>query len=128
MIHIVRASLPEWNRTLEEANMNKISRRDFLKGSVLVTGAAIVWSTIVPSSVFGADAPSNRITIGCIGTGGQGSGNMRGFNAKSDCQVVAVCDVDANLNEEGIADMPIKSYLRCVINPGTHQISVSTVR
>jgi predicted dehydrogenase len=72
-----------------------VTRRDFLKGSAIVTGAAIVWPTIVPSSVFGADAPSNRITIGCIGTGGQGGSNMKGFKAKSGCQVVAVCDVDA---------------------------------
>jgi len=76
-----------------------VNRRDFLKGSALVTGAAIVWPTIVPSSVFGADAPSNRITMGCIGTGGQGSSNMKGFNAKSGCQVVAVCDVDAGHRE-----------------------------
>ena len=72
-----------------------VNRRDFLKGSALVAGAAIVWPTIVPSSVFGGDAPSNRIAIGCIGTGGQGSSNMKGFNAKSGCQVLAVCDVDA---------------------------------
>jgi len=76
-------------------NSTTVSRRDFLKGSALLTGAALAWPTIVPSSVFGANAPSNRIAMGCIGTGGQGSGNMRGFNAKSDCQVVAVCDVDA---------------------------------
>jgi len=76
-----------------------VNRRDFLKGSALVTGAAIVWPTIVPSSVFGTDAPSNRITMGCIGTGGQGSSNMKGFNAKSGCQVVAVCDVDAGHRE-----------------------------
>jgi len=72
-----------------------VTRRDFLKNSALATGAAIALSAIVPSSVFGADAPSNRITMGCIGTGGKGSSNMRGFHAKSDCQVVAVCDVDA---------------------------------
>ena len=76
-----------------------VSRRDFLKGSALAAGAAIVWPTIVPSSVFGTNAPSNRITMGCIGTGGQGSGNMRGFNAKSGCQVIAVCDVDAGHRE-----------------------------
>jgi hypothetical protein len=76
-----------------------VTRRDFLKSSALVTGAAIALPTIVPSSVFGAIAPSNRITMGCIGTGGQGSSNMKGFNAKSDCQVVAVCDVDASHRE-----------------------------
>jgi len=76
-----------------------ISRRDFLKGSSLTAVTAVTLPTIVPSSVFGAEAPSNRIMMGCIGTGGQGSGNMRGFNAKSDCQVVAICDVDSGHRE-----------------------------
>jgi len=76
-----------------------VTRRDFLKNTAYATGAAIVLPAIVPATVFGADAPSNRITMGCIGTGGQGSGNMRGFHAKSDCQVVAVCDVDAGHRE-----------------------------
>ncbi len=70
-------------------NKCKLDRRNFLKASALVAVPAIV-----PSSVFGAYAPSNRITIGCIGVGGQGSGNMRGFIAKNDSEVVAVCDVD----------------------------------
>jgi len=73
----------------------KISRRDFLKSSVVASGAAIALPAIVPSSVFGADAPSNRITMGCIGTGGQGTSDMKGFKGKSDCEIVAVCDVDA---------------------------------
>jgi predicted dehydrogenase len=76
-----------------------VTRRDFLKGSAIAAGAAIAWPAIVPSSVFGANAPSNRITMGCIGTGGQGRSNMKGFNAKSGCQVVAVCDVDAGHRE-----------------------------
>jgi len=73
----------------------KVSRRDFLKGSAVVAGAVIASPAIVPSSVFGSGAPSNRITLGCIGLGGQGTGNMKGFRGKSNCEVVAVCDVDA---------------------------------
>jgi predicted dehydrogenase len=56
-------------------------------------------SHIVPSSALGRDgtvAPSNRIVMGCIGTGGQGGGNMHAFMGNKDVQVVAVCDVDAN--------------------------------
>lgn len=52
--------------------------------------------TIIPSSVLGAAAPSNRITIGCIGLGGQGDWNMQGFISNPQAEVVAVCDVDAN--------------------------------
>jgi len=82
------------------AGSKSVSRREFLKGSAVVAGAAFAWPTIVPSSVFGAAAPSNRLTMGCIGLGGQGSGNMKGFNAKKDCAVVAVCDVDADHREK----------------------------
>jgi hypothetical protein len=51
--------------------------------------------TIVPSSVFGAEAPSNRITIGCIGVGRQGTADMRDFLGLPSAQIIAVCDVDA---------------------------------
>ena len=79
-----------------------VSRREFLKGSAAVAGAAIVWPAIVPSSVFGAGAPSNRITMGCIGLGGKGSGNMKSFKGKSECEVVAVCDADTGHLENAL--------------------------
>jgi len=75
---------------------NKLTRREFLKSSAVATGATLAWPTIVPSSVFGANAPSNRITMGSIGLGGKGTGNMKGFNSKSDSEVIALCDVDAD--------------------------------
>jgi len=72
-----------------------ITRRKFLTGPALAAGTALAFPTIVPRSVFGADAPSERIHIGSIGVGGMGTGNMKGFHGRKDCQVVAVCDVDA---------------------------------
>jgi len=87
------------------------SRREFLAGAA---GAALAVPVIVPSSVFGADAPSNRITIGCIGVGGQGSGNMRSFNGRRESQVVAVCDVDAAHRERACKSvgLDVKSSYR----------------
>jgi len=76
----------------------RINRRAFLRG-LAAGGAALALPTIVPASVFGAEgrpAPSNRITMGCVGVGGQGSGNMGAFLGESDCQVLAVSDVDKN--------------------------------
>lgn len=66
---------------------------------------------IVPSSVLGANAPSNRITIGCIGMRNMGTTNMKGFMAKPTAQVVAVCDVDTVYREEArnIAGLEPKS-------------------
>ncbi len=75
---------------------NKVmDRRQFMRGSAAATAIAVGVPAIVPSSVFGADAPSNRIVMGSIGMGGQGGGNTRGFAAKDGAQIVAVCDVDA---------------------------------
>jgi predicted dehydrogenase len=73
-----------------------VSRRHFLKTTAAATVVA-GFPTLVPASALGADghtAPSNRITIGCIGVGGQGTSNMRAFLAQAGAQVVAVCDVD----------------------------------
>jgi len=79
-----------------------VSRREFLKNSAVAAGAAMAWPTIVPSSVFGAGAPSNRITIGCIGMGGKGTGNMKSFKGKAECEVVAVCDPDVKHLERAL--------------------------
>src|SRR5579859_650302 len=71
--------------------MKQFSRRDFLKaGSV---GVALPY--LVPSSVFGADAPSNRITIGFIGTGDHGTTwNLKRYLELKAARVLVVCDVD----------------------------------
>jgi len=76
-------------------NVKAVSRREFLKGSVVAASTGFALPAIVPSSVFGVDAPSERITVGSIGIGNMGGGNMKGFNGKSGCEVIAVCDVDA---------------------------------
>jgi hypothetical protein len=46
-----------------------MQRRNFIKKSSLGTAAAVAFPTIVPSSVFGKNAPSNKINIGQIGCG-----------------------------------------------------------
>ncbi len=71
---------------------NVVTRRQFLKGSATVAGTAL----FVPSSVFGANAPSNRITFGFIGVGRMGMDDMREILGFKQAQVIAVCDVDAN--------------------------------
>lgn len=73
-----------------------LSRRAFLRRSATV-GVVLSVPTIIPASALGAagrPAPSNRITMGAIGVGGQGSGNLGGFLGDNRVQVVAVCDVD----------------------------------
>jgi len=67
-----------------------------LKGAGLVAGATVGFPAIVPSTVFGAAAPSNMLTMACVGVGGQGSGNMRAFHGSKEVRVIAVCDVDSS--------------------------------
>ena len=71
-----------------------LSRRSFLKASV--GAAALAVPVVAPSTVFGANAPSNRIAIGCIGVGRMGRGDMNELLGHSDVQIVAACDVDSN--------------------------------
>jgi predicted dehydrogenase len=73
--------------------MKQTKRRLFLKQLGATAGAALALPTIVPARVFGKESASNRITLGCIGMGGQGTqANLRAFLNQSDAQVVAVCD------------------------------------
>lgn len=68
----------------------KTTRRGMLK-----TGLIVAAPTIVPASVFGQNAPSNRITIGAIGVGRISRiHDMKEVHKHGDAQIVAVCDVD----------------------------------
>ncbi len=73
-----------------------IDRRGFLKAAA---GTALSAPLFIPAAAIGRDgntSPSNRITMGFIGTGSQGMGIMGGFLGRGDVRVVAVCDVDRN--------------------------------
>ncbi|MBN1817526.1 MAG: Gfo/Idh/MocA family oxidoreductase [Sedimentisphaerales bacterium] len=76
-----------------------INRRAFLRRSAALS-ALVAVPQIVPSSVLGKDgtvAPSEKITVGFIGTGGHGIGrNLRMYLPQPDAKVLAVCDVDSN--------------------------------
>ena len=65
--------------------MTQPNRRSFSK--TLAGGACLALSA---SRILGAN---DRIGVGIIGCGGQGSGNWRNFLAQSDVNPVAVCDV-----------------------------------
>jgi len=72
----------------------RMNRRQFLKTATAVTAGTVAFPYIVPSSVFGANAPSEKITMGCIGVGSQGNSNMNAFLSKDEVRILAVCDVD----------------------------------
>ncbi len=75
-------------------------RRDFLKA--LAGGTVAGFPAIIPSSALGRDgyvAPSEKIVLGAVGVGRQGSGDMRGFLNQQDVRVAAVCDVNQATRE-----------------------------
>jgi len=70
-----------------------MKRREFLKTAAF-TGAA---GLILPNTtLFGADAPSNKLNIALLGTWGRGEAHFGGLASQN---VVALCD----LNEEHLA-------------------------
>ena len=74
---------------------NSLSRREF----ILTSGAAASAFTIVPRHVLGGTgyvAPSEKITLACIGFGTQAIREIGGILASPDVQIVAVCDVEKN--------------------------------
>src|SRR5262249_32630137 len=76
----------------------KMDRRGFLatagKG-VMASSVVAGFPAIVPSSVFGADSPSNRINVGATGTGRISRGHdMPGIWQHDIARIVAVCDLD----------------------------------
>jgi predicted dehydrogenase len=71
-----------------------VTRRDFLHSSAAATAAVVAAPYVVPSSVFGQNAPSNRITLGIIGCGNQSTVDIPEWLKNDDCQIVAVCDVN----------------------------------
>src|SRR5690349_17041230 len=83
-------------RCLEEQSMNetsngRVSRREFLTRAA----ATAALPTILPSGILaapGRPGANDRIVVGYIGVGGQGTGHVR----EDDSAAAAICDVDAD--------------------------------
>jgi len=82
-----------------------VNRRTFLKraaaaGAAAALPAGYARTPVCMSAPAKAVPPSERIVLGVIGTGWQGSENMAGFLNNDDVQIVALCDIDQeHLNE-----------------------------
>ncbi|MGQ1788203.1 Gfo/Idh/MocA family protein [Saccharicrinis sp. GN24d3] len=75
------------------------SRRSFLKKSAAAVVGATVFPSIIPASALGRGgfiAPSDRMQMALIGSGGMGRANMKNLlNLKNkQVEIVALCDVD----------------------------------
>ncbi|HEX3999142.1 MAG TPA: Gfo/Idh/MocA family oxidoreductase [Pirellulales bacterium] len=85
-------------RYQKESHGLRPNRRQILKsaagGAAAAATAALAAPYVVPSRVFGATAPSNRIAVGVIGTGNRGFEILKTLLNQDSAQIVAVCDVN----------------------------------
>src|SRR5580698_9191067 len=76
---------------------SQLSRRRFITSTIKAGVAAAVFPAIVPASVFGKYAPSNRINVGAIGTGRISRiHDLPGIWKYDQARIIAVCDLDSN--------------------------------
>lgn len=87
--------------------VSKVSRRSFLENSAKATISTIALSgfpSIVPASVFGKNAPSNRINVASIGCGRISTiHDMTSIAQIKDARIIAVCDLDKKRADAGPA-------------------------
>lgn len=78
---------------------SKSTRRSFLKSSLAVAAGTMVLPHIIPSTALGMNGflpPSDRLVMGSIGVGSQGTYNMKKFLGFKEVQYVAMCDLDTS--------------------------------
>ncbi|HEY3860823.1 MAG TPA: Gfo/Idh/MocA family oxidoreductase [Verrucomicrobiae bacterium] len=114
------------------------SRRQFIKRSVVGAAGLIAMPTIVPSSVFGANAPSNKIHVAHIGCGRISHGmDMPGVLKADIARVVALCDLDtkrlahakAFVEKHYKGAVSVKTfgdYRELLQDPGIDAVAIST--
>ena len=78
-----------------------MKRRKFIGKTVLGTAAMVGFPYIVPASVLGKDAPSNKINIGQIGCGRIArSHDLPETMSHNKANIMAVCDLDSNRTKD----------------------------
>jgi len=87
----------------------RICRRKLLKGAAAASVAAPYLVSSSALGLAGTTAPSDRVTLGCIGVGGKGTGGMRNHMRWGDLQVVAVCDPNQG-RRNGVKALVEKHY------------------
>src|SRR5688500_16133000 len=78
------------------ANSSDFSRRDFLKGAASAAAVAALPNIIAGCASSGAKrfGPNSRINVGVIGTGNQGTSDLKQMIKDERVQIVAICDVN----------------------------------
>ncbi len=68
-----------------------ITRRGFMKGAAGIASLSLARSS---GPAYGAKGANEKVVMGFIGTGGQGTAHIQEFAKMEDVAIAAVCDVD----------------------------------
>lgn len=79
----------------------KMNRRFFLQSTSAGVGGLLARN----SRAFASPGPNDKIRVGFIGVGGQGTDRLRGFMRHDDVEVAAICDVDSSHLARAIAEV-----------------------
>ena len=72
---------------------SSLTRRAILQRGLAGIFAYAVSPNIFPSSLFGKNAPSNRLTVGLVGNGLICNAHIGTLLGRDDCRILAVSDV-----------------------------------
>jgi predicted dehydrogenase len=95
---------------MKKTTSNPLTRREFIKNSALALGTFM----IVPRHVLGKGfiAPSDKLNIAAIGSGGKGTVNINlSWNNGTD-NIVALCDVDDRMAKDMREKFPQAKYYK----------------
>jgi len=99
---LAAGSLPE-----SEMKKERLDRRQFMAtagGGAVASSVLAGFPAIVPASVLGSTAPSNRVNVGAIGTGRISRvHDLPGIWKHEGARIVAVCDLDRRRLEDAKA-------------------------
>jgi predicted dehydrogenase len=74
--------------------MDSLTRREFVRKSTLAAGAVALAGPLIRSARAGEPGPNDKIRIGLIGCGGQGSRDLEFFLDNPEVECPVVCDID----------------------------------
>ncbi len=81
----------------------KLTRRAFIGGAAT---AAVIAGTRGTSAVSGAN---ERVRVACVGINGRGASHIAAFCGMPNSEVVALCDVDSKVLQEGASSLEKKT-------------------
>ena len=112
----------------------RISRRDFLKQTSTLAGAAATTCIFTPRA-RAAQSANEKVTVGVMGCNGRGMAHIAGFLSVPNTEIAYVCDVDSRAIEKGLAAVAKrqsrapkgeKDVRRMLEDPNLDAISIAT--